>query len=304
MSQHEGPHEQFSQKDPHVIEQRESCVAEVIESSSVTRGATVSTGILQGPKHARAKMPGSCGKLWLCWLKLKAKILALVCPCFWFGTRHSCTVCTSSFWQLPVGHVTGFSSRKARRFQPQWHLQERTDSCWSQSLPICDLPSPPEVSLSNLSSSRGDTLSLGSQKATNLQHNSYNTHSQILFQPRSSSSVRSHRDRRNALGTTCFQLNEPRGKSRVYRLSQPAPFQSAKQYHSTYNELWSKSMNLCGFVSLCLSVLWIYVNSRKDSVGFGLIWHWTSGFYMSQPMLQSCNLLTWTTSPGSASRMT
>lgn len=41
--------------------------------------------------------------------------------------------------------------------------------------------------------------------------------SQLLFQPQSSSSVRSHRDRRNALGTTCFQLlsNEPRGKSRV-----------------------------------------------------------------------------------------
>ena len=126
---------------------------------------------LLGPKHARrAKSRGSCAadrcwklssRLWLwCWLfKIKSLQHSYDLGLFMFVLllRHSCTVCTSSFWQLPVGCVTEglFRVRKrlftvSRRFQPQWHLQEQRDFCWSQSLPICDLPSPPVSKLSSL----------------------------------------------------------------------------------------------------------------------------------------------------------
>lgn len=75
---------------------------------------------LLGPKHARrAKSRGSCAadrcwklssRLWLwCWLfKIKSLQHSYDLGLFMFVVllRHSCTVCTSSFWQLPVGCLT------------------------------------------------------------------------------------------------------------------------------------------------------------------------------------------------------
>lgn len=127
---------------------------------------------LLGPKHARrAKSRGSCvadrrlklsSRLWLwCWLfKLKAynilmTFMTLVCSCLFYccGTpvRYVLLLFGNCLWaDMWAFRVSKRLFTVLRRCQPQWHLQEQRDFCWSQSLPICDLPSPPVSNLPSL----------------------------------------------------------------------------------------------------------------------------------------------------------
>ena len=128
---------------------------------------------LLGPKHARrAKSRGSCAadrcwklssRLWLwCWLfKIKSLQHSYDLGLFMF---HVCCVAAALLYGMYfffLATACGLCDRRtfrvskklftvSRRFQPQWHLQEQRDFCWSQSLPICDLPSPPVSNLSSL----------------------------------------------------------------------------------------------------------------------------------------------------------